>query len=222
MCKYKLNGVHVCVGYIVPHPYRASHTASREVYLLIHIHLHKPMSVAVELPFCLQDQERMNLSLQASRPVPATTCTRGASPKCQSAQEAYHCHECSTVRSVIPTELARLMEMAKTLLLLDCRSFIAYNLNHINGALNVSCCDRFSKRRLQGGKASVADLISGDNDAKTIFKELVQSEIVLYDDKTKDSSQLSSTSPIHLVMSSLLKEGKEVYILKGKSILMLT
>jgi len=174
------------------------------------------MSVAIGLPFCLQHQERMNLSL-ASRPVPAVKPSSPASgPKCQShsVNQTYHCIECAKARTMMPNELARLMETAKTLLLLDCRSFISYNLNHINGALNVSCCDRFTKRRLQGGKASVADLVSG-NEAKTLFKELVQSEIVLYDDKTKDSSQLSATSPLHLVMTSLLKEGKQVFILKG-------
>ena len=34
-------------------------------------------------------------------------------------------------------------------LLLDCRPFIAYNVCHIRGAINVNCCDRFNRKRLQ-------------------------------------------------------------------------
>ena len=155
---------------------------------------------------------------------------RSASPvaplrKCasvrQPAKEAYHCTDCEKARSMLPAELAKRMEMAKTLLLLDCRSFISYNLNHVRGALNVSCCDRLTKRRLQGGKASVADLVSG-NDAKTLFRELIQSEIVLYDEKSKDVSSLTPQSSLHLVLTALLKEGKEVSVLKGEFYVWLT
>ncbi|XP_046387994.1 dual specificity protein phosphatase 10-like [Ischnura elegans] len=44
------------------------------------------------------------------------------------------------------------------LLMIDCRPFLAYNANHIRGAINVNCSDRFNRRRLQTGKATLADL----------------------------------------------------------------
>ncbi|XP_071439693.1 dual specificity protein phosphatase 4-like [Hetaerina americana] len=44
------------------------------------------------------------------------------------------------------------------LLLLDCRPFLAYNANHIRGAINVNCSDRINRRRLQTGRAALADL----------------------------------------------------------------
>lgn len=37
----------------------------------------------------------------------------------------------------------------QTFLLLDCRPFIAYNVSHVKGAINVNCCDRFNRKRLQ-------------------------------------------------------------------------
>ena len=43
-------------------------------------------------------------------------------------------------------------------LLLDCRPFIAYNVSHIRGAINVNCCNRLNRKRLQMGKATLADL----------------------------------------------------------------
>ena len=43
-------------------------------------------------------------------------------------------------------------------LLVDCRPFIAYNVSHIRGAINVNCCNRLNRKRLQMGKATLADL----------------------------------------------------------------
>ena len=43
-------------------------------------------------------------------------------------------------------------------LLVDCRPFIAYNVSHIKGAINVNCCNRLNRKRLQMGKATLADL----------------------------------------------------------------
>jgi len=37
----------------------------------------------------------------------------------------------------------------QSFLLLDCRPFIAYNVGHVRGAINVNCCDRFNRKRLQ-------------------------------------------------------------------------
>ena len=124
----------------------------------------------------------------------------------------------TNVKTILPKELAIKLDSDKDskLLLLDCRPFIAYNLNHISGALNISCCDRLTKRKLERGKASVGDLVSGHQNAKNIFKEYLKgSDIVLYDDSTSDIKDLPSSNPLSLVLSNLVKDGHKVFILKG-------
>jgi len=51
-----------------------------------------------------------------------------------------------------PHELVKLMNNSDKILLLDCRSFMAFNGNHIIGALNVGCSDRITRKRLLDGK----------------------------------------------------------------------
>merc|ERR1711963_497045 len=54
-------------------------------------------------------------------------------------------------KTVEANSLAARIEAAHTkkFILIDCRPFIAYNVN---------CCDRFNRKRLQQGKATLADL----------------------------------------------------------------
>ena len=47
----------------------------------------------------------------------------------------------------------------QSFLLLDCRPFIAYNVGHVRGAINVNCCDRFNRKRLQQVKIPKLELI---------------------------------------------------------------
>ena len=46
----------------------------------------------------------------------------------------------------------------QSFLLLDCRPFIAYNVGHVRGAINVNCCDRFNRKRLQQVKIPKLEL----------------------------------------------------------------
>ena len=46
----------------------------------------------------------------------------------------------------------------QSFLLLDCRPFIAYNVGHVRGAINVNCCDRFNRKRLQQVKIQKLEL----------------------------------------------------------------
>ncbi len=132
------------------------------------------------------------------------------------AKSVLQCKDCASTRTITSKDLVQRLKKSK-LILLDCRPFIAYNLNHIVGALNISCCDRFTKRKLERGKASVGDLVSGHEDAKTIFKDYIkEAEIILYDDSTTDVADIPATHPLYLVLSSLLKEGKEAFVLRGK------
>merc|ERR1711972_393781 len=73
----------------------------------------------------------------------------------------------------------------KNFLLLDCRPFIAYNVSHIKGAINVNCCDRFNRKRLQQGKASLADLAT-TKEGKEMLKKRNWKDIIVYDDSSED------------------------------------
>jgi len=106
------------------------------------------------------------------------------------------------------------MERPQPFLLLDCRSFTAYNRNHIQGALNMNCADRFSRRRLAGGKCRVADLVCG-SEGKASFNELISSDIVLYDDDTTEPADLPPCSPVRVVVAALAREGRHPYVLAG-------
>merc|ERR1712038_1166255 len=75
----------------------------------------------------------------------------------------------------------------QSFLLLDCRPFIAYNVGHVRGAINVNCCDRFNRKRLQQGKASLADLAT-TKEGKEALKKRNWKEVVVYDDSSEDLS----------------------------------
>ena len=122
------------------------------------------------------------------------------------------------LRTMYPCDLATKLEKPDKVLLIDCRSFIAFNINHIHGALNVSCCDRLTKKRLQCAKVQIGDLVSPGQEAKEEFFEKRGSSstpVVLYDDSTEELDKLSLTSPLQLVISALHREGVDSFVLKG-------
>ena len=123
-------------------------------------------------------------------------------------------NDCLKARTIQPQELAVKLKKSKSVLLVDCRPFVSYNIAHINGAVNVNCSDRFNRKRLQQGKASLVDLVTS-KDGKDLFKRRGSKDIVLYDDHTKDLNQLSPETSMYIVLASLLREGRDAYILKG-------
>ena len=102
--------------------------------------------------------------------------------------------------------------------LLDCRSFISFNLKKIRSALNVCCTDRCSRRRLTTGKSSILDMVKGTDAEKDSFKKYLQStDIILYDDSTKALGDLKDTNnTLQLVGKVLQLQGANVMYLKGK------
>jgi len=99
-------------------------------------------------------------------------------------------------------------------LLLDCRPFIAYNVSHIRGAINVNCCDRFNRKRLQQGKASLADLAT-TKEGKEALKKRNWKEVVVYDDSSESLSSLPYSHTLFLVINSLLEDGRQPIMLVG-------
>lgn len=121
----------------------------------------------------------------------------------------------TTHRMVLPADLAHRMKKCKAVLVLDCRPFFAYNANHIQGAVNINCSDRFNRRRLVQGKCSLVDLISS-KEGKDLYKKRSSKDIVVvYDDRTKDIKDVATDSSMYIVMSVLRREGKQPAILKG-------
>jgi len=116
---------------------------------------------------------------------------------------------------ISPRDLVELINSEEPLLLLDCRSFLAFNANHINGALNVSCSDRITKKRLQDGKINVGDIISGQEGKDQYRKLESEAKIVVYDESTMELSNLPDTNSLQLLTKTLLKHGKQSRFLIG-------
>jgi len=134
-------------------------------------------------------------------------------------------------RTSIPSVLCELVAgllndlLVDQLLVIDCRSFVAYNSNHVRGALNISCADCISRKRLLTGRITIGDLVSGFDDAKDQYQravEVVKSgnknavQVIVYDEDTVNFDELPANSPLRLVVSCLLKTGFDVYYMFGE------
>ncbi|XP_018328637.1 dual specificity protein phosphatase 10 [Agrilus planipennis] len=102
----------------------------------------------------------------------------------------------------------------RSFLILDCRPFISYNMSHITGAINVNCSDRFNRRRLQQGKATLADL-AVTREGKEMLKKRTYKEVVVYDDCTADKERVTMAHPLLLVLSSLMEDNRDPFLLLG-------
>lgn len=103
----------------------------------------------------------------------------------------------------------------KTFVVIDCRPFISYNMSHISGAININCSDRFNRRRLQQGKVTLADLAT-TREGKEILKKRTYKDVIAYDDSTYDKERVTNSHPLLLVLSSLVEDNREPYLLLGK------
>lgn len=99
--------------------------------------------------------------------------------------------------------------------ILDCRPFILYNVNHVRGAINVNCSDRFNRRRLQLGKATLADLATA-REGKELLRKRQFREVVVYDDCTDDLEHLPAQHPLFLVLAALVDDDQEPALLIGE------
>merc|ERR1739844_36933 len=102
----------------------------------------------------------------------------------------------------------------KNSILLDCRPFIAYNVNHIRGAINVNCCDRFNRKRLQQGKATLADLAT-TKEGKELLKKRNWKEVFVYDECSESLENLPSSHTLFLVLNALVEDHREPVMLLG-------
>lgn len=122
--------------------------------------------------------------------------------------------ECTQPTPMLPVELAvRMTTDYVPFLVLDCRSFIAFNLCHISEALNIGCSDRVTRKRLHCGRVQLEDLL-GSPEAKEMFRK--RSDIIVYDDRTQELTQSTAANSLHLLLSLLCRQGKRAYFIKGK------
>lgn len=130
------------------------------------------------------------------------------------------------VKPLDPDSLVRKLQRSSTgcggksnanrnFLVVDCRPFIAYNVNHIRGSINVNCSDRFNRKRLQQGKATLADLAT-TREGKDLLKKRTYKEVVVYDDCTTDFDRLPTSHPLFLVLTTLVEDNRDPAFLLGK------
>merc|ERR1712213_3882 len=119
-------------------------------------------------------------------------------------------------KTVESNSLAARIEAAHTkkFILIDCRPFMAYNVNHIRGAINVNCCDRFNRKRLQQGKATLADLAT-TKEGKELLKKRTWKEVFVYDECSDSLENLPSSHTLFLVMNALVEDHREPVMLLG-------
>ncbi|XP_012272135.1 dual specificity protein phosphatase 10 isoform X2 [Orussus abietinus] len=118
-------------------------------------------------------------------------------------------------RTIGPDRLAeRLRDPTDAPVLLDLRPFILYNVNHLRGAINLNCSDRFNRRRLLQGKAALADLATA-REAKDLLRRRSFQEVVVYDDCTADLEHLPPQHPLFLVLVALVEDHREPVLLIG-------
>lgn len=118
-------------------------------------------------------------------------------------------------RTIDHDTLARMIEASPgELLIIDCRPFITFNVNHIQGAINVNCCDRFNRKRLQQGKAVLADL-AATKEGKDLLKKKSWKEVIVYDECSDSLENLPASHSLFLVMHALLEDCREPIMLIG-------
>uniref|UniRef100_A0ABI7W5Q0 Rhodanese domain-containing protein n=1 Tax=Felis catus TaxID=9685 RepID=A0ABI7W5Q0_FELCA len=130
----------------------------------------------------------------------------------------------ASIKIIYPNDLAKKMAKGSKShlpsqgpVIIDCRPFMEYNKSHIQGAVHINCADKISRRRLQQGKITVLDLISC-REGKDSFKRIFSKEIIVYDENTNEPSRVMPSQPLHIVLESLKREGKEPLVLKGNAL----
>ena len=116
------------------------------------------------------------------------------------------------------SELSRRIQSGskhRNYIIIDCRPFMSYNVNHIKGAINVNCSDRFNRKRLQQGKSTLVDLAS-TKESKDILKKRCFKEVILYDEYTTDVEKAPANTAMYLVAQALIEDNKEPVFLRGK------
>ena len=119
---------------------------------------------------------------------------------------------------ILPEQLLNYLsnlDISNSLLVIDCRSFLAYNSGHIVKAHNAHCPPIV--RRRSGGSLSLENILrcekTRDNLAQGHYRQ-----IVVYDENSQDIGQLPDDSTLTLVLKGLSCNSHDIdtFYLYGK------
>lgn len=173
-----------------------------------------------------RDGLRLTLSRSLSEPgvptlpVPSTgpqATSMPASP-CADSTSLHRSILLRRARTIEPVELARRLTKAqkvRSFLLVDVRSFVAYNLSHVRGAINVNCADRINRRRLLQRRVALVDLVVSSA-GRDVLKKRCFKEVIVYDESSADLEALPPHHPVLLVLMALLEDNRDPVLLKGR------
>ena len=115
-----------------------------------------------------------------------------------------------------PTVLQLLKTSATRCVLIDCRSYLAFNGAHIKSSLNINC-PPILKRRLHRGSATLNSIVICPESRERLEEA---DKFVVYDDRTHDWRTLENDNTMKIISKVLGKERKrkELYFLKGESL----
>lgn len=113
---------------------------------------------------------------------------------------------CQELAAQLEQQQRQQQQMAAQVLLLDCRSFFAYNRLHIVGAINAHCAIRCSQRRLT--RCGLGGLLESDEARERLRRA---SAVVVYDERSADPQ----SEPVSVILAAVATEGKQAMLLEG-------
>jgi len=166
------------------------------------------------LPPCIRSQDTPCILNSCCAQVMGVCCQSNSPSSMCKQLESLHLD--GETQQVTASQLAdRIQKGSDSFILLDCRPFIAYNMVHVTGALNLNCCDRLTRKRLLCGKIRLEDVISGFSGKEEYKKKKHDCDIIVYDEESSQLDRPGPPSPIKLVVNLLKQEGHTVFYLKG-------
>lgn len=120
------------------------------------------------------------------------------------------------VRTVEADQLYNQLQLPlPPVLLVDCRTFTAYNASHIRDAINITCADRFNRRRLQQGKG-LAHLAT-TAECRERLRDRCHKDVYVYDECTEERDQVlaATNHPLLAVFTALLEDNRTPVLLLG-------
>lgn len=125
------------------------------------------------------------------------------------------------------TDFKNLLGTLTLLIILDCRLFKDFQVEHIKNSQHINCRDKITKKRLASKKLTVNDLISCEETKRLILQHQEamerlnynkQVEFVIYDEDSRDMSDLQvEWNPLQIVLENINSslKTKNAKILRG-------
>ncbi|XP_028319329.1 dual specificity protein phosphatase 4 [Gouania willdenowi] len=117
--------------------------------------------------------------------------------------------ECTVLKRLLKDDGAKC-------LVLDCRSFLAFNAGHIRGSVNARC-NTIVRRRAKGTALRLDQVLAGDEEVRGRLRSGLYSAVVLYDERTPELDMVKEDSTLTLVLTALCSDSQDtdMYLLKG-------